>query len=129
MTSALADAHMAPDAIDCVYAQASGMVQGDAAELAAVRDLSSGSRRRPVVTSIKGHTGYTFAANGPLNLAAALMALRHQTVSPTLKYEETDPAFAGLDIAGDARKTELRHCLINAFGFGGINASLIVSRA
>lgn len=129
MTSALADAAVAPDAIDCVFAQASGMVQGDAAELAAVRDLASGTRRQPVVTSIKGHTGYTFAANGPMNLAAALMALRHQTVSPTLNYEQTDPSFADIDIAHEARRTELRRCLINAFGFGGINASLIVSRA
>ncbi|MGY9065733.1 beta-ketoacyl-[acyl-carrier-protein] synthase family protein [Streptomyces sp. CAS3] len=125
MGDALADAGVAPGAVDCVYAQASGMVRGDAAELAAVESLL----HRPVVTSIKGHTGYTFAANGPLNLAAALMALRDQAVSPTLKFERADPAFAGIDIAGEARRTELRHCLINAFGFGGINASLVVSRA
>ncbi|MCN9243703.1 beta-ketoacyl-[acyl-carrier-protein] synthase family protein [Streptomyces sp. RY43-2] len=129
MDGALADAGVAADAVDCVYAQASGMVRGDAAELAAVRELLTGAGRRPVVTSIKGHTGYMFAANGPMNLAAALMALRHQTVSPTLKYEQSDAAFTGVDIAGEARKTELRRCLINAFGFGGINASLVVSRA
>ncbi|MFJ9930208.1 beta-ketoacyl-[acyl-carrier-protein] synthase family protein [Streptomyces misionensis] len=129
MAGALADAGVAADAVDCVYAQASGMVRGDAAELAAVAELVSGARRRPVVTSIKGHTGYTFAANGPMNLAAALLALRHQTVSPTLKYEQSDPASADLDIPVDARQTELRHCLVNAFGFGGINASLVVSRA
>ncbi|MET7685066.1 beta-ketoacyl-[acyl-carrier-protein] synthase family protein [Streptomyces sp. NPDC005423] len=129
MNSALADAAVAPDDVDCVFAQASGMVQGDAAELAAVRDVTSTVRRRPVVTSVKGHTGYTFAANGPLNLAAALLALRDQTVPPTLKLDRPDPEFTDIDIARDIRKTELRRCLINAFGFGGINASLVVSRA
>ena len=64
-----------------------------------------------------------------MNLAAALMALRHQTVPPTLNLEQPDPGFAGLDIVREARRTEVRRCLINAFGFGGINASLVVSRA
>lgn len=129
MTSALADAALEPDAIDCVFAQASGMIQGDAAELEAVRTVMAGARGDPVVTSIKGHTGYMFAANGPMNLASALLALRHQTIPPTLKFERADPSFADIDIACRVRETEVRHCLINALGFGGINATLIVSRA
>ncbi|MFI9724169.1 beta-ketoacyl-[acyl-carrier-protein] synthase family protein [Streptomyces sp. NPDC052396] len=129
MAGALADASLEPDAIDCLFAQASGMIQGDAAELEAVRSMTAGARRKPIVTSIKGHTGYTFAANGPMNLAGALMALRCQTVPPTAKLERTDPSFADIDIACESRPAEVRHCLINAFGFGGINASLIVSRA
>ncbi|WAZ19580.1 beta-ketoacyl-[acyl-carrier-protein] synthase family protein [Streptomyces cinnabarinus] len=129
MTDALTDAASRADAVDCVFAQASGMVQGDAAELAAVRAATAGAARRPVVTSIKGHTGYAFAANGPLNLAAALMALRHRTVPPTLKLDRAEPPFADVDIAREPRERVIRRCLINAFGFGGINASLVVSRA
>ncbi|MFF5106455.1 beta-ketoacyl-[acyl-carrier-protein] synthase family protein [Streptomyces sp. NPDC000134] len=128
MADALTDAALAPDAVDCVFAQASGMVQGDAAELEAIRAATAGARRRPLVTSIKGHTGYAFAANGPMNLAASLMALRHQTVPPTVKLDRTDPSFADVDIAREPRGTAIRRCLINAFGFGGINASLVVSR-
>lgn len=129
MADALADAGLAPDAVDCVFAQASGLVQGDAAELEAVRAATEGARRKPVVTSIKGHTGYAFAANGPMNLAVSLMALRHQTVPPTVKLDRTEPSFADVDIAREPRGTGIRRCLINAFGFGGINASLVVSRA
>ncbi|MEV5510843.1 beta-ketoacyl-[acyl-carrier-protein] synthase family protein [Streptomyces orinoci] len=129
MTSALADAGLEPEAIDCVFAQGSGMVQGDAAELEALQAVTATARRRPIVTSVKGHTGYAFAANGPMNLACALMALRHQTVPPTSKLEKTDPSFTDIDIAREAQAAEVRRCLINAFGFGGINASLIVSRA
>lgn len=129
MGGALADAGLAPDAVDCVFAHASGLVQGDAAELEAVRAVTAGARRKPAVTSVKGHTGHTFAANGPVNLAAALMALRYQIVPPTLKLEKPDPAFTDIDIAREARPAEVRNCLINAYGFGGINAGLIVSRA
>jgi 3-oxoacyl-[acyl-carrier-protein] synthase II len=57
------------------------------------------------------------------------MALRYQSAPPTLKFEEADPRFADMDIARETRSTEVRRCLINAFGFGGINASLVVSRA
>jgi 3-oxoacyl-[acyl-carrier-protein] synthase II len=128
MNSALADAALGPDAIDCVFAQASGMIQGDAAELEAVRTVTADVRRKPIVTSIKGHTGNMFAANGPMSLASALMALRYQTTPPTAKLKQTDPSFADIDIAREARVTEVRRCLINTFGFGGINASLIVSR-
>ncbi|GAB2809849.1 beta-ketoacyl-[acyl-carrier-protein] synthase family protein [Streptomyces daliensis] len=128
MSGALADAAVAPDAIDCVFAQASGMVQGDAAEIEAVRTVASDARRKPPVTSIKGHVGHAFAANGPLNLAGALMAIRHRTVPPTLKLDHTDPSFTGVDIVREARVTEVRRCLVNACGFGGINASLVVSR-
>lgn len=130
MHDALTDAAIDAEAIDCVFAQASGLRQGDAAELEAVRAVTArGGRRRPIVTSIKGHTGYTFAANGPMNLAAALLALRHQTAPGTLNFEEPDTPFADIDIARAPRSGELRHCLINAFGFGGINTSLVVSRA
>ncbi|MEU1022611.1 beta-ketoacyl-[acyl-carrier-protein] synthase family protein [Streptomyces sp. NPDC005904] len=128
MSGALADAGVQPAAIDCVFAQASGMVQGDAAELEALRALTEDTGHRPVITSIKGHLGYTFAANGPLNLAGALMALRHQAVPPTLHLKETDPEFVKADIAREVREREIRRCLINAFGFGGINAGLVVSR-
>ncbi|MBC2904246.1 beta-ketoacyl synthase N-terminal-like domain-containing protein [Streptomyces cupreus] len=128
MADALTDAALTPDAIDCVFAQASGMVQGDAAELEAVQAATADARRKPVVTSIKGHTGYAFAANGPMNLAVSLMALRHQTVPPTVKLDRTELSFADVDIAREPRGTGIRRCLINAFGFGGINASLVVSR-
>ncbi|MBS2964834.1 beta-ketoacyl-[acyl-carrier-protein] synthase family protein [Actinocrinis puniceicyclus] len=129
MNGAIADAGLTAGDVDCVFAQASGMVQGDAAELEAVRLVTADARRRPVVTSIKGNTGYTFGANGPVNLAAALMALRHQVVPATLHLEKTDPSFVDVDIAREPRPTEVNRCVVNAFGFGGIKTSLIVSRA
>jgi 3-oxoacyl-[acyl-carrier-protein] synthase II len=127
MAAALDDAGLAPSEIGCVFAQASGMVRGDAAELAAVR-ATFGPARLPAVTSIKGHTGYLFAANGPVNVAAALLAMRDRLVPPTRNLDAPDPEFGEFDIPTAARRAEPRHCLVNAFGFGGINATLVVSR-
>ena len=77
---AIRDARLEPDDIDAVYAQGSGLVRGDRAELEALRAVFGG--RMLPLTSIKAQTGYTFAANGPLSMLAALMALHTKTLSP-----------------------------------------------
>jgi 3-oxoacyl-[acyl-carrier-protein] synthase II len=129
MAVALADAALDPGAIDCVFAHASGMARGDAAELEAIRAVMPATGRAPIVTSIKGHIGYTFAATGPMNLASAVLALRHQRVPPTRNFEQADAPFVDMAIAREPRQAEVRHCLINTYGFGGINANVIVSSA
>lgn len=128
MKHALRDAALEPHDVDCVYSHGSGVPRGDACELEAVRAIFGSNGTSPTITSIKGHIGHTFGASGPLNLAAALNALHHQTVSPVLNLRRAPAEFADLDIAAHPRKRALRTCLINAVGFGGINASLLVSR-
>ncbi|HEU5319724.1 MAG TPA: beta-ketoacyl-[acyl-carrier-protein] synthase family protein [Methylomirabilota bacterium] len=125
MAGAVADAELEAADVDAVFAQASGMVVGDAREMDALQKVFGG--RSPAVTSIKGHVGYLFAGNGPLGLAAALLALRAQALPPTRNFQAVEPAYAGLDVVAEPRPMALRRCLINAFGFGGINASLVVS--
>jgi 3-oxoacyl-[acyl-carrier-protein] synthase II len=127
MGFALGDARLQPRDIDCIYSHASGIRRGDACELEAVRAVFDGEAAWPTLTSIKGHLGHTFGASGPLNLAASLCALRDETVSPIRNFRAAPPAFADLDFAGCARRRPLRNVLINAVGFGGINASLVVS--
>lgn len=129
MAAALRDAGVAAQDVDAVYSHGSGVRRADAAELDAVRATCQVHGGSPTITSIKGHIGHTFGASGPLNLAAALAALRHQTVSPILNLRAPPPAHAGLDLARLPRSRTLRHCLVNAVGFGGINASLLISRA
>jgi 3-oxoacyl-[acyl-carrier-protein] synthase II len=127
MRGALHDAGMTPHDVDCVYSHGSGVPLGDACELEAVRTIFGNNGGSPTITSIKGHIGHTFAASGPLNLAAALSALRNQTVSPLLNFRAAAQEFAHLDLAAHPRERSLRSVMINAVGFGGINASLLVS--
>ncbi|HEV7878316.1 beta-ketoacyl-[acyl-carrier-protein] synthase family protein [Bradyrhizobium sp.] len=123
--AAIQDAGLEPDDIDAVYAQGSGLVRGDRAEVEALRAVFG--RRMPPVTSIKAQTGYTFAANGPLSMLAALMALQTKTLSPTRNFENADDELGALDIVTAPRAFAGRHCLVNAIGFGGVNATLVVS--
>jgi 3-oxoacyl-[acyl-carrier-protein] synthase II len=127
MMSAIRDAGLAPDDIDGIYAQGSGS-RGDDVELEAIRRVF-GQRRDapPPITSIKAHTGYTFAANGPLNVLAAVMALRAKTLSPTRNFEKADFGDGTVDVVTSRRPFAARHCLVNALGFGGVNSSLVVS--
>lgn len=125
MELALRDAKLEAADIDCVYAQAAGMVKGDECELQALQQVFETAR--PAVTSIKGHIGHTFAASGPLSVMASIETLRTQKIPPTLHVETVAPQYSETDIVREPRARDVRHCLINSFGFGGVNASLVVS--
>ncbi len=124
----LKDACLELKDIDCVYAQAAGIKQGDESELEALQILFGANETCPLITSIKGHIGHTFAASAPLNLAAAAGALTRQRVSRTLNLTSVCPKYAGLNLEPNGDLHNVRNCLINTYGFGGVNASLVVSR-
>ena len=128
MELTLKDSKLDISDIDCVYAQAAGMRKGDMCELKALQRTFVDPSAQPAITSIKAHIGHTFAASGPLNLLAALGTLRTQRIPPTLNLKTIAPEYADVDIVRSARIKNIRHCLINSFGFGGINASLVVSK-
>lgn len=128
MELVLADGGLDRGDLDCVYAHAGGL-SGDASEMKAICKLFAGTGRGPAVTSIKGHIGYSFAGAGPLDLAAGVLALGAQQLTPTLNFRAAEPEFAGLDIVARPRATRLRNCMINSFGLGGVNACLLLTEA
>jgi len=127
MRLALVDSGLRDSDIDCIYAQASGLKKGDGVELMALKSLLGNGNTRPAITSIKGHIGHTFAASGPFSLVALLGALRENLVSPTLNLTGTEKEYSDMNLVRQPLPMTVRHGLINSAGFGGINASLIVS--
>ncbi|WP_068627141.1 beta-ketoacyl-[acyl-carrier-protein] synthase family protein [Oerskovia enterophila] len=122
---ALRSAGLAPGDLGLVHAHATSTPVGDLNEAAALRAALTDP---PPVTSTKGATGHLLGASGSLGVVAALLALREGAVPPTLNVDELDPA-VDLDVVhGVARPTTARHALVNAFGFGGHSASVVVSR-
>ncbi|HEX4013766.1 MAG TPA: beta-ketoacyl-[acyl-carrier-protein] synthase family protein [Candidatus Cybelea sp.] len=111
---------------EVVYAHATGTLVGDAAEARAIDEVYA--RRPPLVTSIKGHVGHSMASAGAMCVVAGIMGMRDSMIPPTIGTARIDPA-TRFDLVMQAPRSHSYSAFqVNAFGFGGQNASLIVSR-
>ncbi|UGQ11788.1 ketosynthase chain-length factor [Yinghuangia sp. ASG 101] len=125
ITAALADARLRPEEIDVVFADAAGDPVADREEADALCRVF-GPRGVPV-TAPKTMTGRLLSGGPPVDVAAALLALRDQVVPPTIGITDPDPDL-GLDLVRDTpRAATLRTALIVARGHGGFNSALVVS--
>jgi 3-oxoacyl-[acyl-carrier-protein] synthase II len=129
MCAALAHAGLTPRDVDCVIAQGNGAVVGDRAEMLALSSVFREASPGPSYASIEGHMGHTFGASAPLATVAALLAIAQQRVPPTCHFTRTEDEFAALDIRGVAHGRTIRVCMVDSFGFGGVNAALVVTAA
>ena len=128
MELALAMAGIAPGQVQYLNAHATSTPVGDRGELAAARTLF-GEQGRVAISSTKSATGHLLGAAGAVAAIFTALALRDQVAPATLNLVEPDPLAAGLDlIAGAARPQAMEHALLNGFGFGGVNASLVLKR-
>ncbi|MFI5978224.1 beta-ketoacyl synthase N-terminal-like domain-containing protein [Streptomyces sp. NPDC051452] len=138
----------APDSIGLLEAHGTATPAGDAAELATLADVfgpaealgpgtASGADDRPVLGSVKSMIGHTMPAAGVAGLVKAALALHHGTLLPTLHCEDPHPALAATRFRTlrqarpwrtDARQP-VRRAAVNAFGFGGINAHVVLEEA
>lgn len=114
--------------VDLVSAHATATPANDGAECLAIRRALGDAADAVSVTSTKSQFGHTLGAAGALGAAAAMLALRDQVVSPTLRLEDPDPA-CDLDCTPrEAKERRIRMALVNAFAFGGNNVSLLLAR-
>jgi len=124
MRQALDRAGVSPNDIDYVSAHGTGTQQNDAAEAAAVARVFE---RRVPVTATKSLTGHTLGSAGLTALVLAIESLRRHEIPATLRVAPADDALPVAVVDGP-RPGRLRHVLVNAFGFGGSNASVVVSQ-
>ncbi|GAA2728879.1 ketosynthase chain-length factor [Streptomyces nogalater] len=122
--AALDDAEVGPEAVDVVFADASGTPDEDAAEADAVRRLF-GPYGVPV-TAPKTMTGRLSAGGAALDVATALLALREGVVPPTVNVSRPRPEYE-LDLVLAPRRTPLARALVLARGRGGFNAAMVVA--
>ncbi|MFJ9808514.1 beta-ketoacyl-[acyl-carrier-protein] synthase family protein [Streptomyces sp. NPDC101158] len=125
--TALAQARTDPTAIDYVNAHGSGTRQNDRHETAAVK-LSLGSHAYDTpMSSIKSMVGHSLGAIGAIEVAACVLALKHQVVPPTANYETPDPE-CDLDyVPRTARPRKLRNVLSVGSGFGGFQSAVLLT--
>ncbi|MDQ2868860.1 MAG: beta-ketoacyl-[acyl-carrier-protein] synthase family protein [Verrucomicrobiota bacterium] len=128
MRHALADAELAPEQIDYINAHASSTQLNDATETLAIKEVFGAHARKIPVSGTKAFTGHPLGATGAIEAALCVLALEHQYVPPTLHRSHPDPA-CDLDVVPDhGRAAKLDYVLSNSFGFGGINACVILGR-
>lgn len=126
MRLALAMADLPPEAIDYINAHATSTPVGDASELAAIAAVF-GRHGGPAISSTKSASGHLLGAAGVFEVIVTLLALRDGRLPPNLNLSDPDGAADGLDLIGNvARDAEAKVALSNAFGFGGVNASIVL---
>jgi 3-oxoacyl-[acyl-carrier-protein] synthase II len=128
MELAIKQAGITPDRIQHLNAHATSTPVGDKGELAAIKQVFGGDNKI-AVTSTKSATGHLLGAAGGIETIFTALALRDQIIPPTLNLENPDEAAVGVDIVhGQARPAAIEYAISNGFGFGGVNASILLKR-
>lgn len=127
METALQQAGVSPGQVQHINAHATSTQVGDKGELAAIRGLFG---EHPVaITSTKSATGHLLGAAGGIEAIFTIQALREQIAPPTLNLHTPDIAAAGMHLVPlTAQPLMMEYALSNGFGFGGVNASLLLKR-
>jgi 3-oxoacyl-[acyl-carrier-protein] synthase II len=128
LRSALADAGIGPCDVDYINAHATSTPAGDPPEVLAIKDALGDHAASVPVSSTKSVTGHLLGGAGAMGAAAAVLALVHQTLPPTINLENPDPELDLDFVPKVAREARLNVALVNSFGFGGNNATLVLRR-
>ncbi|MFG6179576.1 beta-ketoacyl-ACP synthase II [Halomonas sp. THAF12] len=127
--AALNMAGLSPEAIDHINAHATSTPVGDRAEIAALRGVFGDGLAGVPISATKSATGHLLGAAGGVEGIFSAMATMQGRLPPTLNLDNADEDMQGLDFVPHASRAHaIQHTLCNGFGFGGVNAALIVSR-
>jgi 3-oxoacyl-[acyl-carrier-protein] synthase II len=129
MERALADANVAPHEIAYVNAHGSSTPLNDPTETIAIKRVFGDHAAKLQLSGTKGYYGHALGASGAVETAICAQALKNEWLPPTVNLESPDDA-CDLDyIRGSGRDANVEYVLTNSFGFGGINAALVLRRA
>jgi 3-oxoacyl-[acyl-carrier-protein] synthase II len=124
----LADAGMESDQIDHINAHGTATPENDKMEYLAISTVFGERAKQIPVSSNKSMVGHTISAAGAVEAIFSLLTLEHQRIPPTINYEIPDPAIPFDVVPNKARDARVTAVMSNSFGFGGQNASLILTR-
>lgn len=128
MRLALENADLKPAGISYINAHGTSTYLNDKSETSAIKTVFGGQAYNIPVSSTKSMTGHLLGASGALEGIISALAIVNNILPPTINYETPDPV-CDLDyVPNQARKTNVNHVMSNSFGFGGHNATLIMSR-
>lgn len=126
---ALAEAGRPPAAVEYVNAHATGTPLGDVAEALAIRTAYGAHATRLPVSGTKGLHGHALGASGAIEAAITVLVLARGWLPPTVNLDDPDPDCDLAHVPAGGLDRVIEVAATNSFGFGGLNACLILRRA
>ncbi len=112
--------------IDYINTHGTSTPVGDVAEINAIKNLFNSET--PMISSTKSMTGHSLGATGAHEVIYSIMMINENFIAPSINIESLCDDAEGLDIVTETRDVSINNILSNSFGFGGTNASLVISR-
>ncbi|MEL0640826.1 beta-ketoacyl-ACP synthase I [Pseudoalteromonas aliena] len=114
------------ESVDYLNTHGTSTPVGDVKELGAIQEVFGGNS--PMISATKAMTGHALGAAGVHEAIFSLLMLEHSFVAPSININELDEEAAGLNIVTERLDVELNTVMSNSFGFGGTNATLVMSK-
>ena len=128
MQCAIERAGLAPKAIGFIHAHGTATKANDAAETRAIKSVFGDWAHSIPVSSVKSMIGHPMGASGAIGVAVGAKVIADGCIPPTINHATPDPE-CDLDyVPNVARKAQVEAVLINAFGFGGQNACVVIRK-
>lgn len=128
MKIGLESAGVGSEQVDYINAHATSTTIGDAVETKAIRNLFKNRADKIAINATKSLVGHTLGAAGAIGAVATTMAIHTGQIHPTANYEEPDPDCRLDGIRRAVQERKIRYALLNAFGFGSNNATVVFKK-
>ena len=129
MQMALEQAELRPEEIDLIFPHATGTRANDTIEYEAMSAVFGSHLQATPVCALKSMLGHTMGASGPMSLAAALGSFSDGYIYPVPNLEKLEEGIDLNILTAGEKRPNIENILINTFAFGGINVSLVLSKA
>ena len=127
MRMAMAEARVSPNDVQYLNAHATSTNLGDLAEATAIRAAFGTGTDRLAVSCTKSLIGHLCGASGSVAAAVLAMTIHGGVIHPTINCDTPDPACTFAIVPRMAREAKVKVAMLNSFGFGGHNSSLVLS--
>ena len=128
MHLALKEANIKPEEVDYINAHGTSTQANDKTETRAIKEVFGDYAYKIPISSTKSMIGHTLGASGAIGVGVCALAIENNLIPPTINYKHKDPE-CDLDyVPNQSRKVAVNTALVNSFGFGNNNISIVIRR-